>query len=149
MESKEQKYLDALLKIEQRLDDERKLERLDDERKLGGGISSPAALGLRQDLEAILRETFVSDQRHGEVANLTAREVEILKKVAEGQSNADIATSLWVTEQTVKFHLSNVYRKLGVANRTQAAVRFGSGAGQFEAAVSFESVGNPPAALPG
>jgi len=115
LESKEQKYLDALLKIEQRLDDER---------KLGGGISHPATLGLRKDLEAILREAFVSEQRHGEVANLTAREVEILKKVAEGQSNADIAESLWVTEQTVKFHLSNVYRKLGVANRTQAARRF-------------------------
>jgi DNA-binding CsgD family transcriptional regulator len=35
--------------------------------------------------------------------------------------NADLARQLWVTEQTVKFHLSNVYRKLGVSNRTQAA----------------------------
>jgi DNA-binding NarL/FixJ family response regulator len=41
--------------------------------------------------------------------------------VSEGTSNADLAKKLWVTEQTVKFHLSNVYRKLGVANRTQAA----------------------------
>ena len=136
MESKELKYLDALLKIEQRLDDER---------ELGGGISNPATLGLRRDLEAILREAFVSDQRQGEVANLTAREVEILKKVAEGQSNADIAKSLYVTEQTVKFHLSNVYRKLDVANRTQAARRFDQIRSVEASAVSIEPVGHPPA----
>ena len=41
--------------------------------------------------------------------------------VAEGAANSHIARSLWVTEQTVKFHLSNIYRKLGVANRTQAS----------------------------
>jgi len=56
--------------------------------------------------------------RHSE---LTPRELEILRFVAEGTSNARIAQSLWVTEQTVKFHLSNVYRKLGVANRTEAS----------------------------
>jgi len=55
---------------------------------------------------------------HGE---LTRRELEILRFVAEGTSNGAIASRLWVTEQTVKFHLSNVYRKLGVANRTQAS----------------------------
>jgi DNA-binding NarL/FixJ family response regulator len=52
---------------------------------------------------------------------LTARELEILRHVAEGLSNGRIARELWVTEQTVKFHLSNVYRKLGLANRTEAA----------------------------
>jgi DNA-binding NarL/FixJ family response regulator len=52
---------------------------------------------------------------------LTKREVEILRLVAEGHSNAQLATMLWVTEQTVKFHLSNIYRKLGVANRTEAS----------------------------
>jgi DNA-binding NarL/FixJ family response regulator len=41
--------------------------------------------------------------------------------VAEGLSNQKIAKQLWVTEQTVKFHLSNIYRKLGVANRTEAS----------------------------
>jgi DNA-binding NarL/FixJ family response regulator len=41
--------------------------------------------------------------------------------VAEGTSNAAIARELWVTEQTVKFHLSNIYRKLEVANRTAAS----------------------------
>ncbi|MEW6581272.1 MAG: response regulator transcription factor [Actinomycetota bacterium] len=51
---------------------------------------------------------------------LTERELSILRLVAEGLSNLDIATRLYVTEQTVKFHLSNIYRKLGVANRTEA-----------------------------
>ena len=51
---------------------------------------------------------------------LTDRELEILKLVAEGHTNGRIARELWVTEQTVKFHLSNTYRKLGVANRTEA-----------------------------
>jgi DNA-binding NarL/FixJ family response regulator len=52
---------------------------------------------------------------------LTARELEILRLMADGSSNGGIAAQLWVTEQTVKFHLSNIYRKLGVANRTQAS----------------------------
>jgi DNA-binding CsgD family transcriptional regulator len=41
--------------------------------------------------------------------------------VAEGHSNAQLARMLWVTEQTVKFHLSNIYRKLEVSNRTEAS----------------------------
>jgi DNA-binding NarL/FixJ family response regulator len=52
---------------------------------------------------------------------LTRRETEILRLVAEGHTNAQMAQMLWVTEQTVKFHLSNIYRKLGVANRTEAS----------------------------
>ncbi|HEX5194081.1 MAG TPA: response regulator transcription factor [Solirubrobacteraceae bacterium] len=56
----------------------------------------------------------------GEELPLTARELEILKLVAAGFTNGDIARRLWVTEQTVKFHLRNVYRKLHVTNRTQA-----------------------------
>jgi len=51
---------------------------------------------------------------------LTPRELELLCHVAEGHSNAQLARMLWVTEQTVKFHLSNIYRKLGVNNRTEA-----------------------------
>jgi len=52
---------------------------------------------------------------------LTPRELEVLQLVASGSSNGEIAQALWVTEQTVKFHLSNVYRKLEVANRTEAS----------------------------
>jgi DNA-binding NarL/FixJ family response regulator len=51
----------------------------------------------------------------------TRRETEILKLVAEGYSNAELARMLWVSEQTVKFHLSNIYRKLDVTNRTEAS----------------------------
>jgi DNA-binding NarL/FixJ family response regulator len=52
---------------------------------------------------------------------LTPREREILTLAADGLTNARIAKQLWVTEQTVKFHLSNIYRKLGVSNRTEAS----------------------------
>jgi len=52
---------------------------------------------------------------------LTRREREILALVAEGHSNGAMAKKLWVTEQTVKFHLANIYRKLGVPNRTAAS----------------------------
>jgi DNA-binding NarL/FixJ family response regulator len=52
---------------------------------------------------------------------LTSRELEILSLAAQGMTNGRIARQLWVTEQTVKFHLSNTYRKLGVANRTEAS----------------------------
>jgi DNA-binding NarL/FixJ family response regulator len=52
---------------------------------------------------------------------LTPRELEILELVARGYTNGAIAKRLWVTEWTVKFHLANAYRKLGVSNRTQAA----------------------------
>src|SRR3954447_21846491 len=53
--------------------------------------------------------------------DLTRRELEILRLVAEGSSNSQLAKMLWVTEQTVKFHLSNIYRKLAVSNRTEAS----------------------------
>jgi len=54
-------------------------------------------------------------------AGLTDRELAILTALARGLSNAAIAKELWVAPQTVKFHLTNIYRKLGVANRTEAA----------------------------
>lgn len=57
----------------------------------------------------------------GSRPELTRRELEILRLVAEGHSNLQLARMLWVTEQTVKFHLSNIYRKLNVANRTEAS----------------------------
>ena len=54
------------------------------------------------------------------VGGLTERELEMLQAVARGLSNQAIGKEFWVTEQTVKFHLTNIYRKLGVANRTEA-----------------------------
>jgi DNA-binding NarL/FixJ family response regulator len=57
----------------------------------------------------------------GDQSELTTRELEVLRLVAAGSTNGEIARHLWVTEQTVKFHLSNVYRKLEVGNRTEAS----------------------------
>jgi len=54
-------------------------------------------------------------------AGLTERETTILKALARGLSNEAIGKELWVAEQTVKFHLTNIYRKLDVKNRTEAA----------------------------
>jgi len=54
-------------------------------------------------------------------AGLTSRELAILTALAQGKANAGIAKELWIAPQTVKFHLTNIYRKLGVANRTEAA----------------------------
>jgi DNA-binding NarL/FixJ family response regulator len=53
-------------------------------------------------------------------ADLTERELEILDALAGGLTNNQIAQRLWLSEQTVKFHLSSVYRKLGVSSRTEA-----------------------------
>lgn len=54
--------------------------------------------------------------------NLTAREQEILHLLVEGQSNKEISEHLYLSEKTVKAHLAAVFRKLGVSNRTQAAM---------------------------
>jgi len=54
-------------------------------------------------------------------SGLSDRETEILAGVARGLSNRAIANELWLSDQTVKFHLSNIYRKLDVGNRTEAA----------------------------
>lgn len=51
---------------------------------------------------------------------LTRRELEILRFVARGYTNGEVARALWVTDETVKYHLANVYRKLGVSNRLEA-----------------------------
>jgi DNA-binding NarL/FixJ family response regulator len=53
---------------------------------------------------------------------LTKREMEVLKEIASGKSNKEIATSLFITEKTVKTHVSNVLAKLELADRTQAAL---------------------------
>jgi DNA-binding NarL/FixJ family response regulator len=61
------------------------------------------------------------DESTLKASGLTEREILILKEVAAGLSNDAIGRKLWLSEQTVKFHLHKVYRKLGVANRTEAA----------------------------
>ncbi len=84
------------------------------------------------DLPAALRQAVsgsfyclgslpVDQGRQESEAGLSDREVEILRAVARGLSNRAIARELWLSDQTVKFHLHNIYRKLGVKNRTEAA----------------------------
>ena len=55
---------------------------------------------------------------------LTDREIEVLQLLAQGMANKQIALQLGISEHTVKFHISGIYTKLGVSNRT-AAVRMG------------------------
>jgi two-component system response regulator DevR len=90
-----------------------------------------------EDLAAVVRQLFSpsfylarsqpaapttsSQPMSDAVSLLTKREREILRLAAEGHSNSELAKMLWVTEQTVKFHLSNIYRKLEVSNRTEAS----------------------------
>ncbi len=57
---------------------------------------------------------------------LTEREQQVLGLVADGKTNAQIAHSLFISVKTVKFHLTSVFGKLGVSNRTQAALLAGA-----------------------
>jgi DNA-binding NarL/FixJ family response regulator len=86
-------------------------------------VDLPSAL--RQAVEATVYQgvhVFSGGEADaGEKIGLTERELAMLKALARGLSNQAISREFWVTEQTVKFHLSNIYRKLGVANRTEAA----------------------------
>ena len=79
---------------------------------------------LRQVLEGnVWRQSSATGEdveASGKGFGLTDRETAILQALARGLSNDEIAKELWVTQQTVKFHLTNIYRKLGAKNRTQA-----------------------------
>ncbi|MFC4776078.1 response regulator [Paenibacillus sp. GCM10023252] len=54
--------------------------------------------------------------------DLTEREMDVLKRVAQGMSNQEIADQLYIGVKTVKFHITNIFNKLGVEDRTQAAI---------------------------
>jgi DNA-binding NarL/FixJ family response regulator len=83
------------------------------------------------DLAAIIRQA-VAGNVHFAVCNpasvedpcsewdLTPRETEILQALAGGQSNKQIAKKFWLSDQTIKYHLTNIYRKLRVGSRTEA-----------------------------
>jgi DNA-binding NarL/FixJ family response regulator len=81
-------------------------------------VTAPAPVRIKGTLPARHAKRAPAEE---EGAPLTRREREILALVAEGYSNRELAKILWVTEQTVKFHLSNIYRKVGASNRTEAS----------------------------
>ena len=56
------------------------------------------------------------------IETLTKREMEVLKEVAKGKSNREIASSLFITEKTVKTHITHIFSKLDLSDRTQAAL---------------------------
>ena len=93
-----------------------------------GKAIDPAELApiLTQIIDGTLEASSFGDgdgsaKRASEDLGLTEREREILGYVAAGRSNKQIAGELWLSEQTIKYHLTNLYRKIGVSSRTEAA----------------------------
>jgi DNA-binding NarL/FixJ family response regulator len=97
------------------------LEILDAIRKVAAGrtvlpplVAETVAESLREEPE---EETF-----RRRVATLSERELDVLRLAARGESNAAIGKSLFISEGTVKNHMTHILRKLGVEDRTQAAI---------------------------
>jgi len=97
-----------------------------------GNVLSPRVIAnLFEDQDGSRgRENGHNGGRRGGEFSLTSRENDILALLSEGHSNREIAQALFLSEKTVKAHLAAIFRKLGVTNRTQAAmvaVRMGVG----------------------
>jgi DNA-binding NarL/FixJ family response regulator len=86
-----------------------------DSRDLGSAIRQSVGGSIFRPLDLVN-----AAQSALENAGLTKRELSILKELPAGGSNQEIAKRLFLAEQTVKFHLTNIYRKLGVSTRTEA-----------------------------
>ena len=90
----------------------------------GQSIISPYLVNLTLDLKE-------KDESAGPTeVELTEREREILKWITDGKSNKEISDSLFVSVETVKSHVKNLYKKLNVKNRVEAAMKGGSGSYQ-------------------
>lgn len=73
-------------------------------------------------IPALNNRLIAKDVDKDKIASLTNRELEVLIEVANGLFNKEIATSLNISERTVKNHISNIFKKIDVSDRTQAAV---------------------------
>lgn len=77
---------------------------------------------LHPTVAAKLMQEVSADERRAPGGDLTERELEVLRLIARGMSNREIASELTVSEKTVKTHVSNILAKLHLADRTQAAL---------------------------
>lgn len=73
-------------------------------------------------IPALNNRLVARDTDKDKIESLTSRELEVLIQVANGMFNKEIATYLNISERTVKNHISNIFKKIGVFDRTQAAV---------------------------
>jgi DNA-binding NarL/FixJ family response regulator len=118
------------------------LSACDDTASIDGALAAGAAAYVIKSVNAVDIASVLRQTRHGVVhhaptggnaggapteecagPSLTERETAILLAVSKGLTTKSISQELWVSEHTVKFHLTNIYRKLGVSNRS-GAVRF-------------------------
>ena len=80
-------------------------------------------MNLEKSMSERVSLEFPTPKLTGEISNtLTQREQEILDKVAHGNSNKDIADELYISRHTVKTHIYNIFRKIDVSSRIQAAL---------------------------
>ena len=86
----------------------------------GEALLAPAIT--RRLIEQFVRRPRAGGQRPDELAELTERELDVLRLVARGFSNAEIASSLFLSEATVKTHLTHILAKLRLRDRVQAVV---------------------------
>jgi len=91
-------------------------------RVVAGGEALLAPRVTRRLIEEFARRPASAEHRPEALAALTAREREVLELMARGHSNAEIATELVISEQTVKTHVGNVLAKLGLRDRIQAVI---------------------------
>lgn len=78
---------------------------------------------IQPELIPVLNSRMINrDIDREKIKTLTKREIEVLKAIAAGLLNKEIAINLGISERTVKNHISNIFKKIDVADRTQAAV---------------------------
>jgi NarL family two-component system response regulator LiaR len=130
----EQKLTAAVLVLTSSADDQHLIQAI----KAGALSYLPKTAGVDQVVEAVRAAArgesvlqpaatarLLRELRHAAadpLSRLTPRETDVLKGLAQGRSNREIAKTLSVSEETVKSHVSNILAKLGLADRTQAAI---------------------------